>query len=236
MEFSLFKKPILPLFDGFVDYHSHILPGVDDGVRSFEDSKKILKEYSRLGVRKVYLTPHVMEDVPNTPEQLKQRFEELKAFLEGTEYPELHLASENMLDGLFSERLERGELLPLEGQTVLVETSYYNPPYNMEDLIFRLKSSGYTPLLAHPERYRYMEKSDYLHWRNFGVQFQMNLSSLLGFYGDSARKNAEMLLKENMYDYIGTDLHRYRVLEMYEGAKLSKGIIPYIEKLIEFVR
>ena len=74
MEFSLFKKPILPLFDGFVDYHSHILPGVDDGVRSFEDSKKILKEYSRLGVRKVYLTPHVMEDVPNTPEQLKQRF------------------------------------------------------------------------------------------------------------------------------------------------------------------
>ena len=236
MEFSLFKKPILPLFDGFVDYHSHILPGVDDGVRSCEDSKKILKEYSRLGVRKVYLTPHVMEDVPNTPEQLKQRFEELKAFLEGSEYPELHLASENMLDGLFSERLERGELLPLEGQTVLVETSYYNPPYNMEDLIFSLKSSGYTPLLAHPERYRYMEKSDFLHWRNIGVQFQMNLSSLVGFYGDSARKNAEMLLKENMYDYIGTDLHRYRVLEMYEGAKLSKGIIPYIEKLIEFVR
>ena len=236
MELPFFKKALLPVFNGFVDYHSHILPGVDDGVRSFEDSKKILEEYTRLGVRKVYLTPHVMEDVPNTVEDLKKRFEELKAYLEGVTVPELVLASENMLDGLFSERLEKGELLPLDGEHVLVETSYYNPPYNMEELIFKLKSAGYIPLLAHPERYRYMEKSDYEHWKNSGVHFQMNLSSLVGFYGDSARKNAEMLLKENMYDFIGTDLHRYRVLEMYEGAKLSKRIFSYLEKLIYFVR
>lgn len=230
------KKALLPLFDGFVDYHCHILPGVDDGVQTMESSLKILSAYHKMGVRRVYLTPHIMEDVPNTPEGLTARFEELKAFLEefgkGEEFPELGLASENMMDMLFEKRLEKGELLPLPGKRLLVETSYYNPPFNMRDLLFKVKSSGMTPVLAHPERYIYMSDSDYEELKGEDIVFQLNLSSLSGFYGSEARKKAESMLKKGYYELVGTDLHRWSVLEAYTKVLLPKTIWTKLENLV----
>ncbi|MCH5320101.1 MAG: hypothetical protein J1E38_10505, partial [Paramuribaculum sp.] len=107
------KKSLIDtgVFEGFTDWHSHILPGVDDGIPTMEDALAVLEEYERMGFKKVWLTPHVMEDYPNTPEDLRKRFEELKANWKGN--VELALASENMLDNLFEERLESNDFLPI---------------------------------------------------------------------------------------------------------------------------
>lgn len=228
-------RPVLPLFKGFVDYHCHILPGVDDGVRKMGDSLTILEDYFNMGVRRVFLTPHVMEDVPNSPADLKVRFEELqKAVAErGINVPELHLASEHMLDGLFERRLDSGDVLPYDSTHLLVETSYYNPPYNMDDLLFSVRAKGYVPVLAHPERYMYMDIKDYGKLKDEGVWFQLNLSSLLGFYGHDAKGKAERILKEGWYNLAGTDLHRLSTLGGYKGAVIKKSFIPRLEELLE---
>ncbi|MBD5172944.1 MAG: capsular biosynthesis protein [Bacteroidales bacterium] len=200
-------------FRGLIDWHSHILPGVDDGIRTMSESLAVLKSYEELGVKKLWLTPHIMEDCPNTPEKLNERFEELKSVYHGP--IELRLAAEHMLDSLFEERLEKDILMPIgeEKEHVLVETSYVNPPYAMQEMIDGLKKKGYVPVLAHPERYRYMEKEDYLKWKEEGLLFQMNFMSLLGGYGETARKKSEWLLKEGMINMVGSDLHRKIMLD-----------------------
>lgn len=195
-------------FTGFTDWHSHILPGVDDGIKTMEDSLAVLHRFEEVGISKVWLTPHVMEDFANTPEKLRERFTELKEAYSGP--IELRLAAENMLDSLFEERLATNEFLPIgdEGKHLLVETSYMNPPYAMEDMIERAQGLGYELILAHPERYSYMNQEDYEKWKERGLLFQTNYVSLVGGYGETARKKAEWLLKEGMIDVCGSDLHR----------------------------
>lgn len=217
------KKTLLSsgVFQGMTDYHSHILPGVDDGVQDIEESIAILKRYEQLGIAKVWCTPHVMEDIPNTPEDLRQRFDELCAAYDGP--VKLMLASENMMDSLFDERLESGDLLPLgdEGNMLLVETSYFNPPTGMDRILDKIRSKGYFPVLAHPERYCYMDRSDFKRLSDDGVRFQMNLFSLTGSYGNMARSNAEWMLENNMYTYRGTDIHSISLLERV-NCKIKK--------------
>lgn len=145
---------------GMTDYHSHLLPGVDDGVQTAEDSLEILRLYEQLGIREVWFTPHIMEDIPNTTAGLRNRFEQFQKQYTGNIH--LHLAAEYMLDNLFKERLAHRDLLPIgeEGNHLLVETSYFNPPMDLYGMMEKIKSAGFIPVLAHPERYTYMgEKS-----------------------------------------------------------------------------
>lgn len=199
-------------FHGFVDWHCHILPGVDDGVQTMDEALHILAAYERLGIREVWLTPHIMEDIPNPTARLRERFAELLAAYKGNVV--LNLAAENMLDKLFEERLEQGDLLPLgkDGRHLLVETSYFNPPMGLDDILRRIQAKGYYPLLAHPERYIYMEENDYARLKSMHIKFQLNLFSLMDLYGKEVRKRAKELQNKGMYDYIGTDLHRIAVL------------------------
>lgn len=199
-------------FRGFVDWHCHILPGVDDGVQTMDEALHILTAYERLGIREVWLTPHIMEDIPNPTARLRERFAELLAAYKGNVV--LNLAAENMLDKLFEERLEQGDLLPLgkDGRHLLVETSYFNPPMGLDDILRRIQAKGYYPLLAHPERYIYMEENDYARLKSMHIKFQLNLFSLMDLYGKEVRKRAKELQSKGMYDYIGTDLHRIAVL------------------------
>ncbi|MBU3814128.1 MAG: capsular biosynthesis protein [Candidatus Bacteroides intestinipullorum] len=199
-------------FRGFVDWHCHILPGVDDGVQTMDEALHILAAYERLGIREVWLTPHIMEDIPNPTARLRERFAELLAAYKGNVV--LNLAAENMLDKLFEERLEQGDLLPLgkDGRHLLVETSYFNPPMGLDDILRRIQAKGYYPLLAHPERYIYMEENDYARLKSMHIKFQLNLFSLMDLYGKEVRKRAKELQSKGMYDYIGTDLHRIAVL------------------------
>ena len=199
-------------FRGFTDWHCHILPGVDDGVQTMEEALQILAEYERLGVKEVWLTPHIMEDIPNTTEKLRDRFTELRTAYQGSVM--LHLASENMLDNLFEERLEKNDLLPIgkDGKHLLVETSYFNPPMGLSNILLRIKAKGYYPILAHPERYMYMSETDYKRLNSMNVKFQLNQFSLLGLYGKEVQKRAKTLQKQGLYNYIGTDLHQINIL------------------------
>jgi len=214
------------LFKGFTDFHSHILPGVDDGVRTLEESLRILKEYEEAGVARLWLTPHIMEDIPNSTDRLREVFGTLKESYAGP--VELKLAAENMLDSLFEERLSSGDLLPMASGQLLVETSYYNPPMDLHALISRIKKAGYYPVLAHPERYMYMDRKEYEFLKSEGVLFQLNLPSVCGYYGEPVRKKAEELLRRGMYDMAGTDLHRevmFRKLCEHPLGKKIAGLL-----------
>ena len=225
------------ILQGAIDHHSHILPGVDDGVETMDEALRILATYEAAGVKTLWLTPHIMEDIPNTPQKLEARFLELKAAYTGN--ITLHLAAEYMIDNHLRKLLQnhcpscvRGtsitsdaegvELLPIgsKGNHLLVETSYYNPPMRFRETLRQIKSLGYHPLLAHPERYMYMDNDEYRELHNEGVRFQLNLPSLCGAYGNTVKKRAQWLLKNGLYDAIGSDTH------CEEGAKfLMEGKI-----------
>jgi tyrosine-protein phosphatase YwqE len=214
---------------GWTDRHSHILPGVDDGIQSIEDSIAILSMYEQMGVKKVWLTPHIMEDCPNTPEKLKTRFEELKSAYKGN--IELALSAENMMDGLFIKRLEQGILMPYgdNNNELLIETSYVQPPMRMESILRDMQKAGITPVLAHPERYLYMDAEKYENIKEMGVKFQLNITSLIGAYGNQVKERAEYLLNEGYYNYSGSDAHSYHAIQRaFEHKCLKKSIVSAI--------
>lgn len=222
------------LLEGFRDCHCHLLPGVDDGVKELHETLKILERWLALGVREVWLTPHIMEDMPNKTQELKERYENLK-----TVAPKgiaLRLAAENMMDKLFSERLDERDLMPLgqDGKYLLVETSYYNPPMDMQRLFERIKESGYIPVLAHPERYQYMEMDDYNRWKQRGVRLQLNVPSLVGAYGPEVQHKAQKLLEKEMYDYCGTDTHSMRFVEYFLDSKISKKTVRKVQQIVAY--
>ena len=212
--FSIFntKKKLINtgIFSGATDWHSHILPGVDDGVQQMEESLAVLEYYEKIGIKEVWLTPHIMEDWPNTPEELQARFQELQAAYQGP--VKLNLAAENMLDNLFTERLAAKQLMPIgpKRDHLLVETSYFQPPIDFYETLKRIQEIGYTPILAHPERYIYMEDSDYERLVSMKVKLQLNIVSLVGAYGKPAQEKAQMLLSKGCYSFFGSDLHRLR--------------------------
>ncbi len=198
------------ILQGFTDCHSHLLPGVDDGVQTLAESLDILALMERQGICKLWLTPHIMEDYPNQPADLRVKFAKLKAAYQGP--IQLELAAEHMLDHLFEERLAADDVLPLEEgkHFLLVETSYFNPPMDLEHMLQRIQTKGYYPLLAHPERYVYMDKNRYRKLREMGIDFQLNLPSLMGGYGKEVQQKARWLLKQGWYTLCGSDTHRRR--------------------------
>lgn len=210
----LFPK-ISNLLTNFTDHHSHILPGVDDGVKKMEVSLNVLERYEQLGIAEVWCTPHIMEDIPNTTAGLQTRFAELCEAYQGP--IKLHLAAEYMMDALFEERLEQGDLLTIgkEGNQILVETSYFTPPMDMDNLLHRIQQKGFYPMLAHPERYVYMHKERYTKLKERGIRFQLNLSSVAGAYGPEARDKSRWILKQNYYNIAGSDLHSIRNIEYW---------------------
>ena len=186
---------------------------------------QILASYERLKVKEVWLTPHIMEDIPNSTAMLRTRYAELKSAYKGPII--LRLASENMLDNLFEERLAQGDLLPLgkEGKHLLVETSYFNPPYGLHNILLRIKSKGYVPVLAHPERYVYMEPKDYEQLKRLNVAFQLNLPSLVRAYGTDAKRKSKWLLENMFYQFTGTDTHKLSAWEHFTGLKVSEDLL-----------
>ena len=217
------------LLTGFTDWHSHILPGVDDGVKHLDSSLRILDRLEQEGVQRVVFTPHIMEDVPNTTADLRKRFD---TFL--TQYKggiQLSLAAENMMDHLFEQRLESDNLLPLHDRFILVETSYFNPPYQMEQLLERIRERGYTPVLAHPERYQYMDMEHYRHLHQLGIIFQLNVPSLTGAYGEEAMLKSKQLLDLGWYQRLGMDIHSYHFLDAFLRSRILKKELRQLEKI-----
>lgn len=227
------------LLEGATDWHSHLLPGVDDGISKLEETIETLKLMGSAGVARVFLTPHIMEDVPNRPADLTERFEKLKIDLADTPYiPSLELGAENMLDTLFSDRLGNRELLSVtlrtvgRADTLLVETSFINPPMGFHALLDDIRSAGFFPLLAHPERYLYMDLDEYDQLKHKDILFQLNLPSLTGFYGPMVKERAVRLLRRGMYDVAGSDTHSLKWFRRMLDAPIRRDLVPLVDTLL----
>lgn len=219
------------ILNGSSDRHSHILYGVDDGIKTQEDSLSVLAFQELLGIKDVWCTPHIMEDVPNGTEFLKERFAELCSRYSGP--IRLHLAAEYMLDTVFEKRLETRDLLTMEDDLILVETSTIAPPYDLMASLKEVMAAGYRPLLAHPERYRFLNEKDYSKLYGAGVRFQLNLASVTGYYGETAKKKAEYILGKGWYMTSGSDCHRYSsIKQQYARKTISSKIIKQLETIL----
>jgi tyrosine-protein phosphatase YwqE len=220
--FSFFKKkndPNLNLSFLEVDMHSHLLPNLDDGLISMDDTIAFAKQLQDLGYKKLICTPHILPGVhDNSPELILPKLLEVKdAFTQNNIDIKIEAAAEYMVGPEFQESIEKGEqLLTFGDKHILIEMSYAFPSQNMAQVIFDLKIKGYKPILAHPERYNYY-LGNYEIYEEFigrGCLLQINLLSLTGFYGKPVQKAAEYLVKNNMISFIGTDMHHAGHLEM----------------------
>lgn len=194
-----------------VDLHSHLIPGIDDGSGSVEESLTLLRGMEALGYEKVITTPHIMFDTyKNTPKIIKEGLVALREATksEGIEI-EIDVAAEYYLDEGFYDHLHSTEVMSIKGKYLLFETSYVSKPLQLEEMIFEIGAAGYTPLMAHPERYRYIKNplQEYTRLKDLGVMFQVNLNSFGGHYGKSAKSLADFLSKAGMIDFLGSDVH-----------------------------
>lgn len=208
---------------GFIDIHSHILPGIDDGAKNTSDSVQLLSEFQQLGFSKVIGTPHTYKGVhDNTNASIKSSFD----ILNEQDLPNVDIgyASEYMLDFSLFERIENKSLLTLKDNFVLVEMSYVSKPTHLFDLIFKLKVNGYIPVMAHPERYRFLfdDFNQYKILQDRGCLFQLNLLSITGYYGYDVLKIADKLLKNNLISFVGSDVHHQRHIACIKGNLKTK--------------
>ena len=235
--FSLNKKSFVNsgLLKNTTDIHCHVLPDIDDGIKTYEEAVKSLQWLKSNGISRTYLTPHIMSDFPeNNHEFILEKFDIFKKRLEkdGVEdIPDLKAGAEYMLEPAFKEHKDR-KLLTYSDRHVLVETSYITPPVGFIGLLVKLMEDNYSPILAHPERYTYMEVDDYKNLKAQGVPFQLNFLSMTGAYGRYAKDKAVWLLKEGYYDYTGSDFHHFARHEFNFSVKsLTKKQIIAIEGL-----
>ena len=233
MIFNLFKsKPTLKelIPNGFVDIHSHIIPGIDDGAKNIKESIKLISKMKKLGFSKIIGTPHSYPGLyNNTNETIKTAYNELSKNI--TEEINIDYASEYMLDNNIIQKARKNELLCLKDNYVLVEMSYVGETINLFEIIYEIRVNDYKPILAHPERYNFFhgDLQAYRDLKNAGVLFQLNMFSLVNAYGPGAMMTARMLVDEEMYDFIGTDIHNQRQLAYLEKARRSR----YLKKVLD---
>ena len=215
------------------DMHSHLIPGIDDGSPDIETSLELIRGMAALGYKKLITTPHIMWDMyRNERDDILKRLEVLQsaAKAEGIEI-ELHAAAEYFLDEHVELLLKNNEpLLTISGKMVLVEFSMALASMNLKDILFDLQMKGYQPVIAHPERYIYLEKNKdfYDELKDIGCMFQLNLLAVGGFYGKSVKELANYLIKKEYYDLVGTDLHHDRHLEALENPVLAEPLAKLI--------
>lgn len=207
----------------YVDIHSHTLFGIDDGAKTLDDTNFLLNEMHQLGFGKIITTPHTLANkYPNTPKIITEKHREVCEKLPAiTEQLGYHAASEYMIDEEFEEKVKRDELLTLKDNYVLVEMSFMNPPIFLDDALFLLVSKGYTPVMAHPERYNFYHGNDlkpFQDLKKMGCKLQLNLLASVGYYGDHVTQMAQLLLKNNLYDFVGSDIHHQKHLESFKST------------------
>ena len=216
-----------------MDIHSHILPGIDDGAKTLEDTEFLLEEMKQLGFTKVITTPHTMSTVwENTPETIQNASIKVKSELS---LPfEIQAASEYLLDESVITKAKNKELLTLKNNFVLVEFSYLNPPIQLYDFLYQLQLTGYHVVLAHPERYSYFHsnKKEYQKLKKAGCLFQLNLLSTVGYYGKDVAETAKYLLKKDLYDFTGSDIHHKNHIKAFQ----NKIIVTNGEKITEVMK
>ncbi len=228
-------KELIPI--GFVDIHSHILPGIDDGAKNVNQSILLMNEMKKLGFSKMIGTPHTYPGLyNNTSKTIKNSFDKLIKKLDKSF--QLNFASEYMIDQSLITKAENKDLLCLKNNLVLIETSFNYIPLNLFEVIFNLQTNGYLPVIAHPERYSYMYGNRYFYkLADRGCKFQLNLLSVVGYYGKECAKITDFLLKNNLIDFAGSDIHNSGQIGFFNNKiiiKESRKLAKILENNVEY--
>ncbi len=236
------KQFLVDYLENFVDVHNHILPGIDDGAKSAEDSLDLIRGFGELGVTNFVATPHIMHNYyPNTPETIGRALDTLKSSLleAGLTDVTVDAAAEHMIDDNFEAILERGTVMPLRKNYILAEMSFLQAPINFDQAIVQIASKRFYPILAHPERYKFLHQRPqrYARFREQGILMQLNLLSLAKYYDKSIQKMALKLLNEGMIDFVASDAHRMQHLNVLKETtisnKVAKQLVPVIDNTIQ---
>lgn len=216
------------------DLHSHLIPGIDDGVKNIDESIAIIRSFYELGYRKIITTPHILSDgYPNNSETILSGLEKLHIALRNENIAiQVEAAAEYYVDYDFCRKLEQDKLLTFGKNYLLFEVSYVNPPDNLESIIFQLQTKGYKPVLAHPERYPFWIQNFKMFekLKEQGVLFQLNINSVTGYYSRPAWKSAEQLIEKKMIDFLGSDCHHFGHIHL---IKTKAVFCKALHKLIE---
>lgn len=216
------------------DVHSHLIPAIDDGVQSIEESLAILKEMESLGYEKVITTPHTMPGTyDNSPENIYQGLEKMRQAIQKAGINiQLEAATEYYLDESFVELIDSdAPLMTFGDKYVLFETPFMNQPPQLKEVTFKLAMKGYKPVFAHPERYLYLMQSEYLleELIDRKILFQLNIVALTGYYSNHVRKFAEKLIDMKAVKLVGTDCHNMGHIHILKTAVKTK----YFKKLMD---
>jgi len=225
--FSFFKKQkSIKQYSLKVDIHSHIIPYIDDGAKSIDESIMLLKSFEKLGYKKLITTPHIISDTyQNSFSNIYQGLEELQQVIYKENIClEIEVGAEYYIDDGFYTHLQSKDIMSIAGKYLLFETSYIIKPIFLEDIIFEILTAGYIPVMAHPERYIYIKEpiKEYKRFKDLGVLFQVNLNSFSGYYGKDAKVKANILSKEGMIDFLGSDVHNIKQIQMLDSVLSSK--------------
>lgn len=216
------------------DIHSHFIAGVDDGAQTLGDSVSLIRGMKEMGFKSIVTTPHIKFDhYPNTRETILNGLKEVHQALKenGVDIP-VRAAAEYYIDDHFMRILDEEELLTIQGKELLVELSFMFEPLGLNEIMFKIQTKGYQPILAHPERYSFFhQKTDiFKQLKDRGIMLQLNTIALTGYYGKKVKDVAEELLAKGLYDYCGSDMHHPRHAEMLNkvaGLKIFEDLKRY---------
>jgi protein-tyrosine phosphatase len=235
---SFFKqKPYLKdlLSGDYIDIHSHLLPGIDDGAKTISDTERLIKSLEKMGVAQFITTPHISHYIwNNSPQIIQDNYTETSRLLtENNSTKPFLAAAEYFMDDWFEKHFQNERLLTLKDNYVLVEMSYINAPIQLYKILFDLQVAGYIPVLAHPERYLFYHKNfiEYERLKKAGCLFQLNLLAVVGYYGEEITKISEHLLKNGMYDFAGTDVHHNNHITAFE-QRIKIKTVDALKKII----
>ncbi|WP_300027430.1 CpsB/CapC family capsule biosynthesis tyrosine phosphatase [uncultured Maribacter sp.] len=237
--FSFFSKKhfLIDHLEGFIDIHNHILPGIDDGAKTVENSIELIKGFNDFGVTDFICTPHIMENYhPNNPNTINSSLSLLKNALKmnNLEHVQIEAAAEHMIDSGFEKILEEKNIMPLAKNYLLVEMSYLQASINFDEAVKKIKSSNYSTILAHPERYVYfhskLKKLNRI--KENGVFFQLNMLSLSNYYGKDVNKVAIHLIKENLIDFIASDTHSINHINQLKKITVTTSLLDLLFPII----
>ncbi|MEP2057999.1 MAG: CpsB/CapC family capsule biosynthesis tyrosine phosphatase [Maribacter litoralis] len=238
--FNFFSKKhfLIDHLEGFIDIHNHILPGIDDGAKTVEDSIELIKGFNEFEVKDFICTPHIMENYyPNNSSTIQNSLSILKNALKMNNLKHINIeaAAEHMIDSGFESILSENNVMPLSKNYLLIEMSYLQASINFDSAVQKIKSSGLFPIFAHPERYAYLHKNlnSYSQFKEIGLLFQMNILSLSEYYGKEVKQAALWLLKNNKIDFLASDIHKVSQLQALKKISINEKTLMLIKPVIE---
>ncbi|GAK94351.1 capsular polysaccharide synthesis enzyme Cap8C [Nonlabens ulvanivorans] len=231
------KSFLVDHLEGLVDIHNHLLPGIDDGSPDLNTTIEMIGLYKEIGYKGCIATPHTMEDYyGNDTNTITSNYKDTVYQLNALKHHPfiVNASSEYMMDSGFEELIESEKVLFLKDRILLTEFSYFQKPEYVNEVVFNMLQKDITPILAHPERYRYIKGvEEFKDLKDRGFLFQLNLLSIEGHYGKDAQKKAMLLLEHNLYDLVGTDAHKPEHLSKIKEIQIKSNILKNIQPVIE---